>query len=322
MHSVSEQAVELEAESGKAGALPLPEEALAAVDNQALARLVRMRLKKFTSLLPRLLLGEDPESVHDVRVWSRRLQQSLVAPFPKPRPARVRRLRGTLRGVRRSLGEWRNCDVLLELIAREYRRTRSQAKRDAWELLRHYLLEKRGRQIAVARQKLFKQGLGDFIARVERMLENPGERDQALTQPLRASVEAARAQWQSTLARAQETRQAADVHMFRIATKRLRYRIELLYDLGDKRTRPLLNSLKKLQEALGVWHDRQTLCQAIAEALARPDFLVRESKAAQILLAQLGKGVARQATAVDEILCLVGEHSGLGPLQPKPASDV
>ena len=95
---------------------------------RTLARLLRKRVKKFVALAPEVGTDANPKTVHDVRVWSRRLQQAVTAFFPKPRSGKVRRLRRTPRRVRRMLGEWRNCDVLLEMIARRQRRTRSELK--------------------------------------------------------------------------------------------------------------------------------------------------------------------------------------------------
>lgn len=277
------------------------------VDPKVLARVVRKRLSKFVALLPGVFAGEDPEAVHDLRVWSRRLQQALVMFFAKPRPGKVRRLRRSLRRVRGALGEWRNCDVQLELVGRECRRTRSQARRRAWSLFREYLFEKRARQVAAARRDLLKHDLAGFAANTKELSEGVLEEGppEGLTEPLRASLEAARARWQSSLAQAQQTRQAVDIHQFRIATKRLRYRIELMHDLGNKEARPLLGYLKEVQEALGRWHDRQAFYQALAEAVARPEFLVRESNAARTLLVELAKSGARQLTSLEDIFCKV-----------------
>ena len=116
--------------------------------HRALRRLLRKRVKRFVALAPELRADANPKTIHDVRVWSRRLQQAISAFFPKPRPGKVRRLRRTPRRIRRMLGEWRNCDVLLEIVARQQRRTRSEAKRRAWGFVRDYLLQKRSKEVA------------------------------------------------------------------------------------------------------------------------------------------------------------------------------
>ena len=128
--------------------------------HRALTRLLRKRVKRFVALAPEVRADANPKTVHDVRVWSRRLQQAISAFFPKPRSGKVRRLRRTPRRIRRVLGEWRNCDVLLEIVARQQRRTRSEAKRRAWGFVRDYLLQKRSKEVARGGEKTAAPGSG------------------------------------------------------------------------------------------------------------------------------------------------------------------
>ena len=277
---------------------------------RSLTRLVRKRLKKFVALAPQVRAGGNPKIIHDARVWSRRLQQAIDALFPKPRSAKVRRLRRTPRRIRRALGEWRNCDVLLELVARQHRLTRSEAKRQAWTIVRDYLLRKRAKEVARAGKRLLREDLGDYAARAEKVLRQPSdESPDILMQRVGASVQAAWIAWQSALARAQETRAVSDLHAFRIAAKVLRYRTELLFEVGAKPLKAQLKSLADLQNAIGVWHDRQVFHRAVAEALARAEVLLNEMPAVRLLLAELAKDRRRQADEVEKIFRLALEHA-------------
>ena len=83
----------LEQEPVRAQRVAPADEGSQAGDSNALTRLLRKRLERYVSIMPVVLVGDDPDAVHDVRVWSRRLQQSLVALFPKPRSGKVRKLR-------------------------------------------------------------------------------------------------------------------------------------------------------------------------------------------------------------------------------------
>ena len=279
--------------------------------HRALTRLLRKRVKKFVALAPELRADANPKTVHDVRVWSRRLQQAVSAVFPKPRSGKVRRLRRTPRRVRRALGEWRNCDVLLEIVTWQERRTRSDAKRRAWAFVHNHLLQKRSKEVARAGKKLLRQDLGDYAALARRVLRKPpDESPEILTQRLCGSVHDAWTKWQAALARAQETRAVDDLHAFRMATKNLRYRTEILYDVGHRQLTAQLKWLADLQAALGVWHDRRVLNQAVAEAVARPEILLNEMQSARILLAGLERDRSRQADEVEKIFCLAIEHSG------------
>jgi CHAD domain-containing protein len=292
-------------------ATPIAEVPDSVAIHRAFTRLLRKRVKKFVALAPEAHAAADPNTIHDLRVWSRRLQQAIGAFFPKPRSGKARRLRRTPRRIRRALGEWRNCDVLLEIVARQQRRTRSEVKRRAWAFVRDYLLQKRSKEVARAGKKLLRQDLEDYAALAQRLLgQPPDESPEILMQRICDSVQGAWTKWQSALTRAQETRAANDLHVFRIATKELRYRTELLYDVGGKQMKAQLKWLADLQESLGVWHDRQVLSQAVAEALARPDILLNAIQAARILLAELDKDHSRQAEDVEKIFRLAIEHPG------------
>lgn len=278
---------------------------------RALTRLLRKRVKKFMALVP--LLGPDasPKTVHDVRVWSRRLQQAIVGLFPKPRPGKVRRLRRMPRRIRRALGEWRNCDVLLEMVAKQQRRTRSEAKRRAWAWVRDYLAQKREKEVARAEKKLARVDLGGYTALAQSLLKQPPEETpEVLMARLRDSARRAWDKWQTALSRAQETRAVDDLHRFRIATKVLRYRTELLLDVGHRQVKSQIKWLAELQEAQGFWHDRQVLDQAVAEAVARAEILLKELPAARILLAELETDQSRQPQEVEKIFRLATEHPG------------
>jgi CHAD domain-containing protein len=290
---------------------PLPEAPDSITIHRALTRLLQKRVKKFVASAPEVGADANPKTVHDVRVWSRRLQQAISAFFPKPRSGKVRRLRRTPRRIRRALGEWRNCDVLLEIVARQQRRTRSEAKRQAWAFVRDYLIQKRGKEVARAEKKLLRQDLGKYAALAHKLLGQPShESPEILMQRLSDSMQVAWTEWQSALTQAQETRAVSDLHAFRVATKALRYRTELLYDVGHRHMKAQLNWLADLQEALGVWHDRQVLNQAVAEAIARPEVLLNQSQVVRILLAELEKNHSRETEEVEKIFRLAIEHPG------------
>jgi len=272
-------------------------------------RLLRKRVKKFVALVPAVLTAKDPEVVHDARVASRRLQQAVSAFFPKPRSGKARQLRRTARRVRRALGDWRDCDVLLDLVERRQRRARREAKRRAWELVRAYLLEKRSTERGRARKKLLRQDADDCTALVRWLLDHPpagGARP--LGQRLSGKVRDAWAEWQSALARAQDTQAVADLHGFRVATKDLRYRLELLHDLGLEPMKRQLRWLADLQGALGGWHDREMLHQAIAEAVGRPAIVLNALPSARVLLAELETERSRPPKDVERIFRLALEH--------------
>lgn len=271
-------------------------------DRARLISLLRKRLRRFSGLLAEVLGEQTPESVHDLRVWSRRLQQTLAALFPQSRARRLRTLRRTLRDSRRALGPWRNCDVVLQRLERKQRQTRSAEKRRAWALVVASVRKSRRREIRRARKRLVRLGLFELTEDVETLLKAPGPaRQTAEVSPVEI-VAPARAQWQEALTRALEDRRPENIHRFRIETKRLRYRIELLRDLGAKDTAPSLGWLRGLQDALGGWHDRLELGRRIADSLASPELLHDQPRVSIILLTELEKENRLAASELDELM--------------------
>jgi CHAD domain-containing protein len=308
----------LESAEADTQAAPAPAATPVALDvRRTLTRLLRKRVKKFIELAPQVRADASPKTIHDMRVWSRRLQQAVSAFFPKPRSGKVRRLRRTPRQIRRALGEWRNCDVLLEIVARQQRHTRSDDKRRAWEFVRNYLLQKRAKEVARAGKKLLRQDAADYAALAQKLLTQPAdENPQVIKQRLSDSVEEAWSDWQAALSRALETRAVSDLHGFRIATKVLRYRTELIDNLGYAELKADLKWLAELQDAIGVWHDRQVLYQAVAKAIARKQVLLDELATARILLAELQSDRKHEAVDVEKIFRLASERPTHPPLTP------
>ncbi len=291
-------------------ALPAADGPTATDFHGAPSRLLRKRVKKFVALVPAVIEGNDPEAVHDTRVAGRRLQQAVSAFFPKPRAGKARQLRRKARRVRRALGEWRNCDVLLDLVGRRERRARKEDTRRAWEFVRAYLIEKRNAESARARKKILRQETVDCADLARRLLDHPPVGAPPLGQRVAGSVHDAWGEWQSALARARDTRSVEDLHALRVATKDLRYRTELLHDLGLGEVKPQLRWLTSLQEALGAWHDREMLHQAVAEAVGRPDILLKELSSARRLVAELERERNRPPKDVERIFRLALEHPG------------
>jgi CHAD domain-containing protein len=80
-----------------------------------LLAVTQRRFEKFVSLFAKVLVSDHPDTIHDARVWSRRLQEALRVFFPKPRIGKSRKLVCTLRSSSH-LSDCRNIDVTLALI--------------------------------------------------------------------------------------------------------------------------------------------------------------------------------------------------------------
>lgn len=250
-------------------------------------KLAHKQLNRFMTLEPKVLRGDNPNPLHDMRVASRRLQQILDLLYPKPRPHEVRRLRRKIRRSRRCLSEARNCDVLIERAEKDLAARRA-SRREARETLLHFLRERRAASFKKAVKKLGKTNLAVFYVELRRLL-NPelsalatdghrGAGSEELTPAVfyRRIGESLGDVWrsfESELALSQSDPRAEVIHGARIATKRLRYLLEVVAAFDVRDAKPNLAWLRGLQRLLGEWHDLEVLEQSMIEMVARPEFL-------------------------------------------------
>jgi CHAD domain-containing protein len=250
------------------------------------------QMNRFISLEPKVLKGNKPNAVHDMRVASRRLQQLLDLLYPAP-PKEIRRLRRRIKSCRRALSEVRNCDVQLKR-ARKSLGSKRRSSRETWEAIAEYLAERRSESFGKALRKLGKLNLAVAYVSLKERLERNGVsqaedgQDGARSQPLPSSREYASESfhgrfraalgkvWQAYEAQVGESPRDADtpaLHGVRVAAKRVRYLVEVLRELDVAGSAEVLSWLRQLQRHLGDWHDLEVLEQMLVEMVARPKFL-------------------------------------------------
>ena len=244
------------------------------------------QLNRFISYESKVLKGDDAEAIHDMRVASRRLQQVLDLLYPKPRPPEVRRLRNQIRRGRQVLGDVRNCDVLLDMVGHSLGRKRS-AHREAWTAVQHYLRMRRSESFLRTMRKLGKINLTVFYVNLKELLQQDKAQDRTPERHARAEVatrggfakdltsalEAAWTRFESQIEHSRRSPRPEVIHGARIATKRIRYLLEVFHEFGVPGSADALSWLRQLQKHLGDWHDLEVLEQMMIEMLARPDFL-------------------------------------------------
>lgn len=218
------------------------------------------------------MVSEDAENVHDIRVWSRRLQQIISVLFPKPRNSKSKKLIRSLRNVRRELSMCRNLDVDLRLLQEKLDSVNAGPAHSAWDNVREHTLELRVKEFARARKRLRRLDLIDFIEKTRRLIDS-GDGANGRESSLRESVDESSAEWRAALSTAIDNQQPEHLHALRLAGKRLRYRLELIAELGDRDVQSQIKSLKTLQDKLGRWHDRHVLFQFVEELIGMPNSL-------------------------------------------------
>lgn len=259
---------------------------------QGLDTVVRRVLSgRVRQLLARRVLAVtrgDPDSIHDVRVATRRLQEALDLFAPILPERERRRLRRRARRVRRSLAPLRDADVMAGL---------STAFQEGGALapdlalapltLRVQLRSPRGGvRVPGLRRR------ADALLAAFRPL--PAEESAVVRS--RFAAEAGVAMRRRTAAVAAALRglrvgRAADVHRLRLEVKKYRYLMELLAQAGLASPGPALGEARRAQDALGSLHDLDVLTA-----------LVRRRRTGHPLLRPLGRARRVKAAAARDIL--------------------
>lgn len=214
---------------------------------------------------------ETTESLHDMRVASRRLRAALRV-FQPYLPARAaRRCAKRVRRLTRGLGASREWDVHAETLARLHAATvrpaelaaiehvmelvdarRMQERRSLTDVLQHCDLKRLGKQLRRVTDRV----------RLDATDAHPRETAWETLEPMiRAAFEA--------LPRLRERESAEELHLQRIAVKRLRYAVELLEPLFTTGAADTLARLKRIQETLGRHHDHVVLEELLVRILSR-----------------------------------------------------
>jgi hypothetical protein len=204
--------------------------------------------------------------------------------------------------------------VLIDLLERKIRRTKSLDLRHALESIRDSALRKREREMVRARRKLASRKLFTLPQATQKLSTHLAQLTNRKRAMLVSSLREGYARWCEALVPAGESLDPADIHVFRIQTKRLRYRIELARDLGETGATGALAYLKARQDELGRWHDHAVLANLTAEVLADPQFLLEKSRIAAALLRKLDRDRAVQMKRIRQLLTTERQRSEASPL--------
>jgi CHAD domain-containing protein len=228
----------------------------------------RKRLDALDAVWPQFLAG-DSDGLHKVRVASRRIREALPVVGVQASPGKVKKLRRKMRELTRYLGPIRELDVELGMIET---RLAADGGRSALSVVR--------REVAARRQALRdKLKKGKPVADVGKLRKKLEKVAAAKCEPPHVDA------WRAALAaallrRAKRLKAALDdagalyaperIHDVRIATKKLRYTLEIAADAGLAGVKPRLTALKGQQERLGHLHDLQSLLKHVQRAQASP----------------------------------------------------
>lgn len=269
----------------------------------AAARLVRKQAKAFTASLSGALRTGGVRAVHDLRVASRRLGEALRA-APGSLRSGAEKLRRRLRKIRRAFRRVRDLDVMLELIAssRPADPAAAAAESRASQILRGE------RKAAVSRAVKDAEGsVGRTTGRLRRAV--------AGFEPTRAGIDRLVDNRTAAMKESLSGWSAgkADPHAVRIAGKRLRYALELHAAVERPHTAAIA-ALRKLQEALGEWHDGLVLAQELERLGVSSAAAAGRRRRAAARRLNRARACRRQ---VQEALHVDGNGSGEGNDEPR-----
>jgi CHAD domain-containing protein len=177
----------------------------------------------------------------------------------------------------------------------------ADGRRDAWDYVRRRLLELRAQEFERARKELRRLDILSFIQATEKLFGTvKTERVECLN--AREIFGDTLADWYEATTRAKSKPDAMHLHELRISGKRLRYRLEVLADLGDGTAKSYVNSLKALQDDLGYWHDWHVLLQFVADLNEKPEFVRDHPELQQILARDIGQEKRKNDERVAPIL--------------------
>lgn len=196
--------------------------------------------------LPQVARGARAGAVHHLRTHIRRVEALLDAGLPAGDEPKLRQ---QLQKLRRRAGRVRELDVQGQLLEDFQVEGGEGARRRLLEAM----AEERGRRAARLQRILDAEHRRQLRGRLrraqERLVAAAAEEPEAWAERVQAGL--------GELERRFPLLQARNLHAFRLACKRLRYWAEA----DGAALAPLAEQLKRVQDAIGAWHDRSELAR-------------------------------------------------------------
>jgi CHAD domain-containing protein len=212
--------------------------------------------ERLRTLVSAALHEGDVNAIHQARVTTRRLRAAMDLLRPVIPPKARKPVTKTLKRLRKQLGPLRDADVMLSHLD-DLKRYPKHAAAINW-------MEK---HLQIHREEALKKALSDTppaktLAKLgswwgvrEQIASAREQVDLLLAHSLHRQLDDFTAAADPLLNQSDKTAPAANPHAIRIAGKLLRYTVEMAEVEGHELPKNVLRSFKKMQEALGTWHD-------------------------------------------------------------------
>jgi len=202
----------------------------------------------------------DTDGIHDARVATRRLRAATKLLAPVLSVDRRKPFDKVLKKLRRRLGPLRDLDVMVGNLSKL---ASGGANASAAGYMTDELSRQQGEERSRAQKKAspadFLSKLGCWYPLREEIAESTDAIDSLLSESLHLQFDAFSEQ--AGKLGNDPAAHRNDPHQLRIAGKSLRYTLEMAKEQGHKLPGSILKAFKKMQEALGDWHDDVVLVQ-------------------------------------------------------------
>jgi CHAD domain-containing protein len=228
-------------------------------------------IDKLRAMLPRAIKEWDGTAIHQARVATRRLKAASDVFNPISTKSHRREFVKILRRLRRHLGPSRDLDVMLGHL----KETKSQRLKSGLEWLQIQLSQK---QKFLHESEAEKFDLPEAMARLgawwgvrEDWAEAADGLDCLISESLHLQLDRFIEQANAVAGKVPETHAESntephiDPHQLRIAGKALRYTLEMGVASGHRLPASVGRAFKRMQDALGLWHDYVVLADCILD---------------------------------------------------------
>ena len=238
--------------------------------NLPLVRLLERRTRALKRHLAAAVKG-DGTGVHQARVASRRLREAVPLLTEGLHGTKAGKARRKIRKITRALGAVRELDVTLHLI--DELASKPGVPRPALADVRAHVIEAREQRREVMLERLKDvdtDKLDRRLASVRDALRQPMPTHHNWRSVLSSRVAARGRRLSEAIHEAGQIYAPEALHRVRIATKKLRYAVELADESGAVPSAILVRTLRKVQDTLGRLHDLQVVQHHVAEVGAAP----------------------------------------------------
>jgi CHAD domain-containing protein len=207
--------------------------------------------------------------VHQARVASRRLREAVPVLAGTLKNSKAGKATRKIRRLTQALGSVRELDVTLHLL--DELAASDEFSRPALQDVRLHVIAERDRKREVMLSRLGEVDLEKLRRRLE-SVSRALEQDQtgAWRQVLGSRLLTRAKRLAAAMENAGQLYAPEQLHEVRIASKKLRYGLELAADSGVAAAAPHVRALKRTQETLGRLHDLQVLQGHVAAVQATP----------------------------------------------------